>query len=161
MSRTTALPFVAHGWALYAHPCFSAQINALQEQVTGLKTKQPKQYKTKNAYKRLAAVVELAFDKIPQNPALPEYRQGRTLGPAHTHWCRAKFFQQYRLFFRFHAGSKIIVYAWVNDTDTKRAYGRSDDAYLVFRKMLASGHPPTDWDALLAASQAASDPFGL
>ena len=33
---------------------------------------------------------------------------------------RAKFFQQYRLFFRFHQASRIIVYAWVNDADTRR-----------------------------------------
>lgn len=32
----------------------------------------------------------------------------------------------------------------------KRAYQSSDDAYLVFRKMLADGHPPDDWAQLLA-----------
>jgi hypothetical protein len=36
----------------------------------------------------------------------------------------------------------VIVFAWVNDEDTKRAYESSDDAYRVFRKMLKSGHPP-------------------
>lgn len=54
------------------------------------------------------------------------------------------------LFFRYHAPSKVIVYAWVNDEDTKRAYESSDDAYRVFRKMLESGHPLDDWDQLLA-----------
>lgn len=58
---------------------------------------------------------------------------------------RAKFFQQYRLFFRYHAPSKVIVLAWVNDEDTQRAYESSEDAYRVFRKMLESGHPPDDW----------------
>lgn len=77
-------------------------------------------------------------------------------GRGHKHWFRARFFQQYRLFFRFHAPSKIIVFAWVNDEDTKRAYEGSDDAYRVFRKMLANGHPPGDWDSLLA--QAKSPP---
>jgi toxin YhaV len=42
----------------------------------------------------------------------------------------------------------------VNDEDTKRAYDSGDDAYRVFRKMLASGHPPDDWDQLLKESQA-------
>jgi toxin YhaV len=95
----------------------------------------------------------LAFDVIPQDPTRPEYRQGNTLGDRHKHWFRAKFFQQYRLFFRFHASSKIIVFAWVNDDDTKRAYESSNDAYLVFRKMLESGHPPDDWTQLLAECQ--------
>ena len=47
----------------------------------------------------------------------------------------------------------MIVYAWVNDEDTRRAFERSDDAYRVFRKMLESGHPPDDWDRLLAEAQ--------
>jgi hypothetical protein len=34
---------------------------------------------------------------------------------------RARFFQQYRLFFRYHRASRIIVYAWVNDEHAKRA----------------------------------------
>ncbi len=76
----------------------------------------------------------MAFDVIPQDPTRPEYRHGATLGDDHKHWLRAKFFQQYRLFFRYHAPSQQIVFAWVNDEDSKRAYGSSDDAYRVFRK---------------------------
>jgi toxin YhaV len=34
---------------------------------------------------------------------------------------------QYRLFFRYHAPSKVIVFAWINDQDTKRADDSSDD----------------------------------
>jgi toxin YhaV len=71
------------------------------------------------------------------------------LGDEHKHWFRAKFFQQYRLFFRFDSESKIIVYAWVNDEKNKRAYGSKTDAYRVFEKMLNSGHPPDSWDHLL------------
>jgi hypothetical protein len=32
-----------------------------------------------------------------------------------------------------------FVFAWVNDDDTKRAYGSNDDAHRVFRKMLEGG----------------------
>jgi toxin YhaV len=91
---------------------------------------------------------------IPQDPTREDYRQGSTLGAEHRHWFRAKFFQQYRLFFRFHSEARLIVYAWVNDEDTKRAYGSADDAYRVFRKMLASGQPPGDWDQLLNEAKA-------
>jgi hypothetical protein len=56
---------------------------------------------------------------------------------------------QCRLFFRFHVESKVIALGWVNDEDTKRAYGAKDDAYRVFSKMLAPGHPPNDWNALI------------
>lgn len=61
---------------------------------------------------------------------------------------------QYQLFFHEHAPSKVIVFAWVNDRDTKRAYEGSDDAYRVFRRMLESGHPPADWNQLLAEARA-------
>ena len=111
----------------------------------------------RNTADRLAAIAKLAFEVIPQDPARAEYRQGNTLGDEHKHWFRAKFFQQYRLFFRYHASSKVIVYAWVNDDDTKRAYESSDDAYRVFRKMLESGHPPGDWDQLLAEARTEGD----
>lgn len=149
----SATPLVVNGWTLFAHPLFTRQLNALAAQVEALKRRDPKGYRKKNAAKRLAAIRQLAFDVIPQDPARPEYRQGNTLGDGNRHWFRAKFFQQYRLFFRFHAPSKTIVYAWVNDEHSKRAFESGSDAYRVFAKMLASGNPPGDWAALLRAAQ--------
>ena len=149
MSVSKPAPLVAHGWTVFAHPLFVAQLEDLTRQVEVLKQKDPVGYVRKNASKRLAAITKLAFDVIPQDPTRPEYRQGNSLGGDHKHWFRAKFFQQYRLFFRYHAPSKVLVFAWVNDDDTKRAYESSDDAYRVFRKMLAAGHPPDDWTQLL------------
>lgn len=153
MSAPNPTPFVIHGWTVFAHPLFISQIDALVEQVNVLKQKDPVGYLKKNASKRLAAITKLAFDVIPQDPARPEYRQGNTLGTEHKHWFRAKFFQQYRLFFRYHAPGKVIVLVWVNDEDTKRSYESSEDAYRVFRKMLESGHPPDDWDQLIAQAR--------
>jgi len=150
MKSAQSAPLIIHGWAIFAHPLFLYQLEALIRQVNALRDKDPGGYVKKNATKRLAAIRKLAFDVIPQDPARPEYRQGNTLGDEHRHWFCAKFFQQYRLFFRFHAPSKMIVLAWINDTDTKRAYESDDDAYRVFKKMLASGHPPDDWEQLRA-----------
>ncbi len=142
-------PLVVNGWTLFAHPLFRTQVESLAEQVHRLQKRDPAGYVHKTATKRLAAIERLAFDIIPGDPTRDEYRQGLTLGEEHRHWRRAKFFQQYRLFFRFHAASRILVYAWVNDTDTRRVYGSPDDAYRGFSKMLVSGHPPDDWEALL------------
>lgn len=157
MSSSKPAPLLIHGWTVFAHPLFLAQIEALAQQVKAFKQKDPVGYVKRNANKRLAAIIKLAFDVIPQDPTRTEYRQGNTLGDAYKHWFRAKFFQQYRLFFRYHAPSKVIVLAWVNDDDTKRAYESSDDAYRVFRKMLASGHPPDDWDQLLDEAKHAAE----
>ena len=155
MTRANA-PLVVNGWSLFAHPLFLGQVEALMSKVEALKAKDAKTYKQKNSTKRLAAIAKLAFDVIPGDPTRPEYRQGGTLGDDRKHWFRAKFYQQYRLFFRFHAAKKIIVYAWVNGEDSKRAYESRDDAYRVFRKMLDSGHPPEDWDTLLKQALASS-----
>lgn len=154
MSGAKPACLVVNGWTIFGHPLFLAQLETLTAQVQALKRKDPTGFSKKNASKRLAAIGKLAFELIPQDPTRAEYRQGHTLGEGHSHWFRAKFFQQYRLFFRYHATSKVIVYAWVNDAQTKRAYGSVDDAYRVFRKMLDSGHPPDDWDQLLSQARA-------
>ena len=155
MSGSQTAPLVVNGWTIFAHLLFLAQLEAITRQVEGFARQDPIGFTKKNASKRLAAIANLAFEVIPQDPARAEYRQGNTLGEDHKHWFRAKFFQQYRLFFRYHAQSKVIVFAWVNDEDTKRAYESGNDAYRVFRKMLESGHPPDDWDLLLLEARAA------
>jgi toxin YhaV len=98
----------------------------------------------------LANIVELALKRIPQDPTLPRYRQGDTLGKNYKHWFREKFSNgRFRLFFRYDLASKIIVYAWVNDSKTLRGYGSATDAYAVFSSMLGSGNPPDSWNELL------------
>jgi toxin YhaV len=144
-----------NGWTIYAHPCFLEQFEALVADVEILRQKSPQEYQTKNAYKRLKAIAKLVFEVIPQDPEKDEYRQGDTLGEDRKHWFRAKFFQQYRLFFRYHKSSRTIIFGWVNDDKAKRAYGSATDAYRVFGKMLDKGRPPDDWKELL--KQAAAD----
>lgn len=148
-------PVVVNGWTIYAHPVFLAQYDALTMQVGLLRRKDPDGYIKKNPAKRLAAIQKLVSDVIPQDPTRPEYRQGETLGDDHKHWLRVKFYQQYRLFFRYHLERKVIVFAWVNDEKNKRAYGSADDAYKTFRRMLKNGRPPDGWDALMAEAKAA------
>ena len=142
-------PLVINGWSIFAHPLFLEQFEELVTRVEELRHKFPQDYKRKNVTKRLAAIAKLAFDTIPQDPTRSDYRLGTTLGDDYKHWFRAKFFQQYRLFFRYHQESKIILLAWVNDENSKRAYESSTDAYRVFRKMLETGYPPDDWHDLL------------
>jgi toxin YhaV len=143
----------ANGWTLLFHPLFEAQLDELTQKVGALQDKIGEEYTKHNDTKRLAAIYRLATEIIPTDPSDPKFRQGNTLGSDHRHWYRAKFFQQYRLFFRFDQAAKIIIYVWVNDDRTKRAYGSKTDAYRVFKKMLDSGNPPASWADLLAASK--------
>ena len=155
-SQIPAGPFVINGWSIFAHPLFLEQLEALILQVEALKRKDPHNFSRKNATKRLAAIARLVFANIPRDPTAAEFRQGDTLGPKYKHWFRAKFFMQYRLFFRYHVESKVIALGWVNDEDTKRACDAKGDAYRVFSKMLAAGHPPDDWNVLIKECRAAS-----
>lgn len=150
-------PLVINGWRIFAHPIFLNQFEELLNQVEQLRQNHPEDYKQKNVTKRLAAISKLTFEIIPQDPTRSDYRQGNTLGSNYKHWFRAKFFQQYRLFFRYHQESKIIVFAWVNDENSKRAYDSKTDAYLVFRKMLGTGHPPNNWNDLLNEAKAETE----
>ena len=151
-----AAPLVVNGWSIYAHPLFLDQLEGLIEEVEGRKARDPKTWRKKNCTKRLAAIFKLVTEVIPADPGAPAFRQGDTLGEARKHWFRAKFFQQYRLFYRFSSEAKIIVLAWVNDESTLRAYGSRTDAYATFRGMLDGGNPPDDFDALMQAAKAAA-----
>jgi toxin YhaV len=127
------------GLSIFAHAQFLDSFEFLIVQIERLRTKDPKGYTVKNSTKRLAAIVKLAFEIIPQDPTRPQYRQGATLGDEYKHWFRAKFFQQYRLFFRYHRESRIIIYPWVNDEDAKRAYeSGSEQAKAQNKRMRAA-----------------------
>jgi len=146
--------FEVNGWAIYAHPLFLDQLEAMIAAVEKARKKDPTGYKKKRAAKLLAAVLKVAFEDIPGDPTRDVYRQGGTLGDDYKHWFRAKFLQQFRLFFRYQQSgdAKIIVLAWVNDDSTLRAYESGSDAYAVFRNMLNRGNPPDTWKELLAAA---------
>lgn len=152
-------PLVINGWSIYAHPVFLDQLEGLIEEVEARKMRDPKTWQKKNCTKRLAAVFKLVKENIPSNPGAPAFRQGDTLGEQRKHWFRAKFFQQYRLFFRFDSSAKVIVLAWVNDEQTLRAYGSKTDAYATFKGMLDDGNPPDNFDSLMKAAVSAAERF--
>lgn len=146
-------------WSVFAHECFLVQYEELTAQVLAAQRKYPNAWQKKNVAKRLAVITHLVTSEIPNDPTRDIYRQGNTLGADHKGWLRAKFYQQYRLFFRYHSGSKTILYGWVNGPQSKRAYGSKTDAYKVFERMLEKGNPPNSWNDLLKASVAEDERF--
>lgn len=144
---------VVNGWHLFAHPLFLDQIERLAAAVEAEGKRATGRQTTSANVKLLAAIRTLAFETVPADPTRIEYRQGGTLGATRKHWFRAKFGgKRFRLFFRFDSRSRIIIFAWVNDSETLRTYGAKTDAYAVFRKMLDAGVPPDDWAGLLASA---------
>jgi toxin YhaV len=99
-----------------------------------LRAADPIGYRVKKKTKLLAAILKMAFEVIPNNPADRPFWQGNTLGASYRHWHRGKFFEgRYRLFFRYATREKTIVLPWVNDEESLRTY----ESIVVASKILA------------------------
>jgi len=143
---------VVNGWTLLFHAAIIGQLNGLAGAYQRAIRTDPRDFRSNANVKLLAALAKLMFEVIPADPSRAEYRQGNTLGDANRHWFRARFFGRFRLFFRYDSRSRLIVYAWVNDERSLRQSGARSDPYEVFRRMLASGSPPNDWQTLVRNS---------
>jgi toxin YhaV len=142
-----------HGWNLLFHECLIEQLQKLETAASRAQAQDPEGSSSNANVKLFDALTTLILEVVPSDPNRDEYRQGNTMGPAFRHWRRVKIGRRFRLFFRFDSKTRIIIFAWVNDEHTLRSSGAKTDPYIVFQKMLKSGHPPDDWDALLAASK--------
>lgn len=155
MAEKQVAPIVVNGWSIYLHPLLLDQLEEMYAKVEASKVSHPDDWQDRKVAKLLKATLKVIFEVIPTDPTDTGFRQGNTLGSENRQWFRAKFVQQYRLFFRFDASAKVVVCAWVNDENTLRAYGDKDDAYATFKRMLAKGNPPGDFNTLIAESIAA------
>lgn len=145
-----------NGWGILLHPLLLDQLERLISAAEAERRKRASADFAGPNMKVAASLLQLIHNEVPQDPTRQTYRQGNTLGNELRHWQRAKFASgRFRLFFRYHSKARLIVFAWVNDSDTLRTYGSRTDAYAVFRRMLESGNPPDDWDELVRVS---SDP---
>lgn len=142
-----------NGWTLLFHEAVVGQLRMLQEAAERAQASDPQGFEANANVKLFQALSHLIMKVVPGDPSRDEFRQGNTLGPAHRHWRRAKIGRRFRLFYRYDARARVIVYAWVNDADTLRASGSKSDPYAVFEKMFGRGNPPDDWSALVAASK--------
>lgn len=138
-----------NGWTILGDPHFVSALSQVLNEVEEIRKKKSQSIEISFAEKKLAAIKKIIETEIARNPMDPKFLLGHTLGPKYSVWRRAKFFQQYRLFFRFDSKSKVIILSWFNDEDTKRAFESKNDAYLVFQRMLQKGKPPSNWNELL------------
>ncbi len=148
---------VVNGWTLLFHEAIIGQVKKLADAYERARTAAPKGFRSNANVKLFVALAKLVLEIIPADPSRSEYRQGNTLGGEYRHWLRAKFFERFRLFFRYDSRSRLIVYAWVNDQRSLRKRGDRSDPYEVFRRMLASGNPPNHWAALVKSARSLPD----
>lgn len=150
--RKSASLVMINGWRIGFHAQILLQLEKLIVAVEEERRRHPGRVPQSQAAHILASLRQLIFVDIPADPARSIYRQGDTLGLHRKHWFRAKFGNgRYRLFFRYRASDKILLFAWVNDEKTLRTYGKSTDAYATFAAMLDRDDPPDDWNALLSS----------
>ena len=141
-----------HGWRLLFYTEFNQQLARLENAADRARRKDPRGFASNANVKLLRAVDRAMSEVIPQDPSRAEYRQGNTLGKGYRHWRRVRIGRRFRLFFRYDAKARVIVYAWMNDERTLRSAGSKTDPYTVFAGMLAQGNPPDDWALLIASS---------
>lgn len=141
-----------NGWRIGFHAQILLQLEKLITAVEEERRRHPGSVPRAQPALSLASLRQLIFVDIPADPTRSIYRQGDTLGRHRKHWFRARFGHgRYRLFFRYRASDKILLFAWVNDEKTLRTYGKSSGAYATFAGMLDRDDPPDDWNALLTA----------
>jgi toxin YhaV len=136
---------VRNGWTLLATEEFNRQLASLAADVEELQAADPNSWQQHPKAKFLARVVDILLNEAPADPAHKAFRQGATLGDSYKHWFRVKFLSRFRLFFRWDAKAKVIIYCWLNDESTLRKAGSKTDPYAVFAKRLRSGDPPDNW----------------
>lgn len=149
------LVLTAGSWRLLFHPLFVDQLERLIAAAERETAKRDADIPGGPNAKLAFVLRRLVLQEIPEDPSRPRYRQGGTLGGHLKHWLRAKFGNgRFRLFFRYRQDVRLIVFTWVNDAETLRTYGSRTDAYAVFSRMIGTGNPPDDWDALVRAASA-------
>ncbi len=141
-----------HGWRLLFYTALSKQLANLENAAERARRKDPEGFRSNANVKLLQAVDRAMSEIIPQDPSRAEYRQRNALGRGYRHWRRAKIGRRFRLFFRYDAKAKVIVYAWMNDQRTLRSARSGTDPYAVFTRMLTQGNPPDDWASLVERS---------
>lgn len=143
----------SQGWSLWFAELFDARWRELRARVKHLKaTVDEPAFNAHPDVKLFAALVNIVHELVPADPDAPQFLLGNTLGARHRGWRRVKgngLPSRMRLFFKFSASKKVIVYAWLNDAKTLRKQGGTTDVYAVFQGMLKAGNPPDNFDALL------------
>ena len=129
------------------------QLEKLVDAYHTAKKADPEGYRTNANVLVLASIAKLVLRQIPMDPSDRQYRLGATMGDHYKFWSRARFGERFRMFFRYHTPSKVIVFAWVNDDKTLRSRGNKTDPYTVFEKMLDGGSPPSNWEELKASGK--------
>ena len=99
-----------HGWTLLFHDCLIDQLRKLRHAVQRAQRSDPTGFASNVNVKLFRALSRLMLEVIPQDPSRDEHRQSGTFGPRCRHWRCIRIGRRFRLFFRYDARAKVIVY---------------------------------------------------
>ena len=143
----------SNGWEIWFGELFDARWREIRERVKHLKTTLNKaDFNAHPEVKLFAALVKIVHELVPTDPDASQFLLGNTLGVHHRAWRRVKgngLPDRMRLFFKFSAAHKVIVFTWLNDAKTLRKQGGATDVYTVFQRMLKAGNPPDSFEQLM------------
>lgn len=149
-------PLRRNGWLIGAHDLFLDQIAALS--IDAIKAREG--HAANAAAELLAAIADLAFREIPEDPSRPTYRQAGWEGTPWRHWRRANLPGGQRLYFRYRREGRaegLILHAWIEETGGLSAATGWTRTQARFARMAEDGAPPADWAGL---SQTGEDDGG-
>lgn len=140
-------------WKIYFSKFLLAILNNLQLELSDMLQNAPEKLKN-NPRAILFTRIMDAIQEAKEDPTLPKYWLGKSLGKGNGNWRRIKYGlpKRYRLFFKFFSQFYDIFFVWINDEKTLRKAGAKTDCYAVFERMLKGKKIPADHDGLLLNS---------
>ena len=113
-----------HGWTLLFHEGFIEQLRKVQAAAVPLSDSEPQQFDGDANAKLFQALSHRVMDAVPGDPSRDEFRYCNIAEPAHSIWRCARIGRRFRLFFRYDARAKVIVFAALKDRATAIAPSR-------------------------------------
>ena len=104
-----------HGWTLLFHEGFIEQLRKVQAAAVPLSDSEPQQFDGDANAKLFQALSHWVMDAVPGDPSRDGFRHCNIAEPAHSNWRCAKIGRRFRLFFRYDARAKVIVFAALKD----------------------------------------------
>jgi len=110
-----------HGWTLLFHGGFIEQLRKVKAAAVPVSDSEPQQFDGDANAKLFQALSHWVMDAVPCDPSRDAFRHCNIAEPAHSNWRCAKIGGRFRLFFRYDARAKVIVFAALKDRATAMA----------------------------------------
>lgn len=104
-----------HGWTLLFHEGLIEQLHTVQAGAVQASESEPQRLDGNANAKLFQALSHWVMDAVPGDPSRDAFRHCNIAEPAHSNWRCAKIGRRFRLFFRYDARAKVIVFAALKD----------------------------------------------